>query len=1601
MEDNKDFISTEQTPANDYTTTQMCYVPQDPVYSPIESDDFTSYDAPETIRDIYNTKLNEINNDVEDAIYSYDDITNLNERFDYVADQLATNQSYATITDLVEMGFPASQAVELFRKQSDYKQSYGSGLYTALAETRMMCQANDNPILGASYTNPQDQTASLYESMQNVMANYQMLDDMVTKAIEKDNERGILTKAAVGLVSGAALPFEYNWNSARKFKNIIKKRLGNNKEVQEIGDSWSMNDVTTAARKALMREATGSINNFKQLLNDIDQDLLEDNFLTLGDRSTFWSQVWNTTYGLNRFAFGAELVGVLPVLKAGATAVKGGVMATGSIAKGVASGALKATVSATGLDSFAAISKVAKKPISLLRMVGKTKDAKEIVQPLLEVAQKERVINPDAYSSNLKNASRAFLEECMPGAYNPQALKSPNSVSIDAVTAFADTLDEYDLKDAQEAIGLAREVTNTPMHKLRMETQGELMTDFANRYLSKQMKKTPTLENVNMITKDDGYTLYSYVGIGDDYRQPFASVKDAQDFADKINSNGGVYNGLLVRDNASVEATSAGAFVKVERQYLNGDTVANLGDIVSAAVKESKHAKNTGRQFSKSWLGRFFYGANITSDFFTSRLNDLKQSSEGRIFRLISPHFKKVDKLSSSDKLILDSLQYETARQGAYFTTSILKSKGIPENVIEAYRSMKIMSDASQLLRMKETGEGMVANNVKNIRFKDVRMGLGQQIDRPTDRKTIRLVTGYKKTEDGLKFDYQDVDMSSLKSVDTKFVRLTNNLDGDNVVAIRTPNFSYTDPSIMDTAFSYKPGRMVFTQGTGFVKQPIIKMVEGPDGEMREVVTGVRTVFAHPVASKVEEAANIYEAFRQEAIKVSQGKSLIEAQRDIEKIKGWEKVGSFDKFYKLTQGDDPFITLAPESKLTFARDGEEIFYKGKPVDFNYKGMSVSQYTNSEKVLVHKMRGDSEILNPFNFDEAPRLNAMQEMTLASQNMLRYSSIDDYTKLYADNFMSSFRDYINNNDSAIHNLLYYNPDSNKTLSFDVKQRIKNAQSNYKRMMSTATEFDTWMESMFTKLADKLVPDLKDATPDRLAWYDKLSKGNPVKKAKAWTFNWYLSMFNPKQLITQAVASLNAIEMEPTLGGFALKYHFPIMSYLNSGDAGVLKKAAKLFGGKFEDLKEVAEITRKLDVYSQAAPGGLFELGTKEASLGGSSWWDPASFYLKGEYANRTYTAIMAAKEAFDKGARNATIKFADVANITTRQQNFYMNMGRAGTSQIQTGFWGFLTQFKGYPMRFVESLATNKELSFGEKSKLFLLHSVFGGMKGMLGGKAANKIYSFFSDKTNERTPFEELSYHGMVDYLAMQMGVNKSFGALWSVSLGDLFDMAMDTTLADMAPFTTMVSKPVGFAATTISEFRQHLGLQPDERSMKAFWSGYVTRLTSEKTLPGGMNNLLAGWYALKTGERLNKNGQLTAEGQDALDAFLTAVGFKDISEDQMSLIFAENEKFKSDEKEQEAFTNKLFAYHFNAPNQEESNMRAQQVRNQIAMIASDDLEFANRLIKKVYSNENMQRLTTEQKIQILQSMSQSYPRFKKDFQKMIDEARERAATMEQ
>ena len=109
----KDFVTVQETTSNDYVLPQMCYTTSEQVYTPENKSLELQAELPEIVRNIYNSKLNEINNDVANTINSYQDADELNIAFDEIAKDNFKNQTFSTITELVERGLSSSMAADM------------------------------------------------------------------------------------------------------------------------------------------------------------------------------------------------------------------------------------------------------------------------------------------------------------------------------------------------------------------------------------------------------------------------------------------------------------------------------------------------------------------------------------------------------------------------------------------------------------------------------------------------------------------------------------------------------------------------------------------------------------------------------------------------------------------------------------------------------------------------------------------------------------------------------------------------------------------------------------------------------------------------------------------------------------------------------------------------------------------------------------------------------------------------------------------------------------------------------------------------------------------------------------------------------------------------------------------------------------------------------------------------------------------------------------------------------------------------------------------------------------------------------------------------
>ena len=877
--------------------------------------------------------------------------------------------------------------------------------------------------------------------------------------------------------------------------------------------------------------------------------------------------------------------------------------------------------------------------------------------------------------------------------------------------------------------------------------------------------------------------------------------------------------------------------------------------------------------------------------------------------------------------------------------------------------SLDAMSAAENKITRKETQKGIIKQRYdEGYKFRTAAERSEEDIKNVIRMPVLNKIASVD--EDKTFLTVAKANRSTLASEDVVFIKMQEAIEDSNYIVVNKNMLEMRDPSFSNVLMSYKPGRTSFSSNSGFIKQ----VHKGVNEAGEDYVKGIATIYAHYDHESVRRIAPVLENMRQVAIKYKDaagGMSMTQAQQEFEKIAGREhtRYANFADFWKACDGDDAIISLDKDAKLQYAHDGMKLqLPNGFDVDdYNFPGASMMQFTNSEKAMKKLMRSDAEVFNPFAIGDAPRLSIEEEVSNEIGKITKYSTVNDYTDLMAEDFYSTFK----NVDESLKRmspkdaLLHY--DISRVSDPKIKGMMHNARNNYERMLSKPTAWDRKVEEVSKGIANWFRPGWNKALDDsfRAKWYKRFDSMSPVRKLRSFAFHWTLGMFNPRQFMAQYMASMNAALLSPKAAAKVMPIHPILSAYAVSGDKSLLARTAKSLGVSKKWMEDIVEGAKRLDIYSKGSFGGAVD-----PAFRGNKWDKIGStiFFDLGEHANRMATAYIAAEEALEKGIKLKDASPEVVAEWLTRQQNLYLNMGRAGSTELQRGIGGVITQFRGYQMRAID-LMFDTTMTAGEKTRFMLGNLALGGTKGLMGTNLGSTIYNVSRDY-GFNADVADLMYNGLIDDYIQEHGGTYSVGEFFSTNAGGLLELATDPLNPENLPAISAATKGIG-AVAGIFEGLTLFGRQEVDGSVFSHTLDIINTLALEKKLPPGLNNAATAAWIWNTGKRLNSKGALLDKDLDKMDAVLAGLGFHRIDDDFAQAIYNANKRFKGDVAK---LTEEGIRWQGLMVNSSERDrkMYTQLFHAYISGLQEESPEVAREVLKGIMSTKNVANYTTEQ-----------------------------------
>ena len=866
-------------------------------------------------------------------------------------------------------------------------------------------------------------------------------------------------------------------------------------------------------------------------------------------------------------------------------------------------------------------------------------------------------------------------------------------------------------------------------------------------------------------------------------------------------------------------------------------------------------------------------GQTVTT--FQRTLGNILQHDQGIVFEVLSAFN---DKITKGNKRVLDHLIKRTRSESKWFDSEWLKTVGVDKKTIEAYEAYIGLSDLAYMLHKRNLVNNLIRTGKKDLAILSTdsngitsqrRIGIGKQIDYADFKdKEIFIVDDYNYVDE-LFIGESVKDIKNAEDYNFYQVLYGHNTK-NNLIAIRKERSIENRITSASVRTSYIPGRMVFSPNSRFIKQAITHT----DGSIKDI----RTLFAHPDKIAVDKVAKAMEECRQIAIKYDGGLvSAEKAAKMFENIKDIKLLGypDFYSFYKACTGDDAIFSLRPSDVIQSVEDGgmlQGLGDKAKQDFFNFRGASFLGYSNAERIVSKRMRKFEDIFNPFTLDEAPRVTPTEEIAMTVHNIMTLSTKAEYTRVLTEDMVRVFngREGCKTTEEARLALLYGAPNKAEVTT-DTKRRLDHMSRVYRTLFGLPTRLDRMVEDFFGKLAHYTVPDYAGKGGLRTEIYYGLRNWSPVKQMQALAFHWYLGLLNPRQFYKQASSILSTAALSPVAGSKAMALGVPFTFYIMSRNKNILKNLSKSTGESVESLENLAKIVERLDISSRGSYSGALD-----SSADIRSHWKINStfFYDSGERINRYFSALVT---AIEKGKKFENITEGEWAQMLTRQNTLYFNMGRAGMSPIQTGYGRIFTQFQGWTMRWWETMF-DRQIPWKSKLSLGIFSAVVGGTTGLAGRYISSVLYNYAED-AGLPTEANLATAYGLGNLLVKKAGGDINVGEFADVGAFEVFESVLSVPSISAAESAYKVVKAPVIAVYDF--FKNH---DNENFTFTNSLLAQARKLALEGELPSGVNKGVVALTMLGNGIKYKANGLIDREGVDALEALAYGLGFRSIDE---------------------------------------------------------------------------------------------------------------------
>jgi hypothetical protein len=828
---------------------------------------------------------------------------------------------------------------------------------------------------------------------------------------------------------------------------------------------------------------------------------------------------------------------------------------------------------------------------------------------------------------------------------------------------------------------------------------------------------------------------------------------------------GTVYTVVYGNAKGAGYATETQAINAAKRLKLDNYTVAPMEMNGAYYVSISKRASNesgfinpvqtTGREgFGKrlGFLSRHTLSKSSLVDFKAQKLGHLTASSREALMAA-GKRLEKVKALvKGADKEFLEKVIELGTREhdGVWYSIETLRQRfGLNDKQIAAYQAFKteedladIVLNAAEYINLNSKGyltvklnkplENLTEFAAKPVQFSDISKPSTKSFWDVSKRKHVEFTETEKFTE--------------LEKQGYKIYELRGARETEAEVPVQFLLLKETDATIHPLnlrQIHYRPGGRIQYEDKYFLKMG--RMRQGPGktkiafraktfgvgsqentNKAKEIFEKAREAYLSKSPTRDEDIAEITGGrfANAQVFEDFVGKKNLQHNLPFEVVKDGERLPSIDK--AIADGAASALVEDINEMNTIQRMiAMEGSFKSK------RGERLPMF-NENNLLDFDVGKPAPIVSPFETSAATltrAINVASINTFRTRQMEAWYTTFKHTLDLAAHPKRTALGWLTESNDVKYKKLTGTAEEKSQLAKSIEQ-AKAMEMHIKNVIGTETTYDINRRRALEAAIAKSMPTLKKFGVGE-NMLDKIAQADPVRLLRTIVYHKTMGLFNTKQPATQLQATALMATIDP-VNGVEAGLTTPILGMLLLSENSktietIVKAASKMIPGSLpERIQEGLEVLKRTENWrmnSRVLPEQEYLHLSAPTLMRKVLEYGEQPFLVSERYNKiaSTYAAYLNWRKS------NPNVKVItdeDILDIRTRGEVMVASMGKVDQADIQQGMLGLLTQFWGYPLRFLEMIAPiraggNRHLTGKEKWQIALGQLAMHGIGGTVG------------------------------------------------------------------------------------------------------------------------------------------------------------------------------------------------------------------------------------------------------------------------------------------